>query len=49
MDSLQFVAGIDGIRITALLAAIGFLGGIFPGLIASVIHSTRHRWYRDWT
>ncbi len=48
-DGLQFLVGIGSIRMTALLAAIGFLGGIFLGLVASVVHSTRHRWYWDWT
>ncbi|OPY26107.1 MAG: hypothetical protein A4E28_02702 [Methanocella sp. PtaU1.Bin125] len=48
VDGLGFITGIHDIRMAALLAAVGFLGGIFLGLIASVVHSTRRHWYHGW-
>ena len=56
LDGLRVVTGIDGVTMMALLAGIGFLGGIVMGLISSVLHDWRHHqhkdwywhWYRDW-
>jgi MFS family permease len=47
LDGLRVVTGIDGVTMMALLAGIGFLGGIVLGLISSVLHGMRHHWYKD--
>ncbi|MGA9139838.1 MAG: hypothetical protein WBZ29_06415 [Methanocella sp.] len=49
VDGLGYLTGVHDIRIAALFAAIGLIGGVFVGLIASVAHHARHRWYWDWT
>ncbi len=47
MDGLHYILGINGVSMMALLAGIGFLGGILVGLISSLLHSMRHVWYHD--
>ena len=47
LQGLHYVAGVDGVTMMALLAGIGFLGGIVLGLISSVLHDMRHAWLRD--
>ncbi len=57
LDGLRVIVGLDGVHMTALLAGIGFLGGIFVGVVGSLLHEARHYrrheewrrfWHRDW-
>jgi MFS family permease len=49
LDGLQAVTGIHGVTMMALLAGIGFLGGIVVGFIGSLLHEMRHqKWHEDW-
>ncbi len=57
LDGLHAVTGINGVTMMALLAGIGFLGGIVVGFIGSLLHEARHHqrreewhrfWRRDW-
>jgi MFS family permease len=49
LDGLHAVAGISGVTMMALLAGIGFLGGIVVGFIGSILHEARHHhWHEDW-
>jgi len=47
LAGLHYIAGIDGVTVVALLAGIGFLGGIALGLVSSVLHYARYARYRD--
>ncbi len=47
LDGLHYIAGIEGVSMVALLAGIGFIGGIALGVISSILHDIRHHQYRD--
>ncbi len=49
LEGLRVVAGINGVTMMALLAGIGFLGGIAVGFIGSLLHEARHhKWHDEW-
>lgn len=43
LDGLHAITGIGGIRTAALLAAVGFIGGIISGLLSEAAHK-KHWW-----
>jgi MFS family permease len=49
LEGLRVIFGIGGVRTAALLAAIGFAGGIFAGIVGTILHYSfnRHCWHRD--
>lgn len=49
LEGLRVIAGLDGVHMTALLAGIGFLGGIVVGFIGSLLHEMRrHQRHEEW-
>lgn len=49
LDGLRVIFGIHDVRMVALLAAVGFIGGIVSGLIGTLAHEMKHdRWYWHW-
>jgi hypothetical protein len=49
LEGLRVVTGVNGVTMMALLAGIGFLGGIAVGFIGSLLHEMRHqKWHDDW-
>lgn len=48
LEGLRYILGINGVTVAALLAGIGFLGGIVLGLISSLLHDMKHYQWRDW-
>lgn len=49
LEGLRVIVGLNGVHMTALLAGIGFLGGIVVGLISVLAHELwRHRQHEDW-
>ena len=53
LDGLRVIVGLNNVHMTALLAGIGFLGGILVGFAGSLLHEMRHyrrreEWHRFW-
>jgi MFS family permease len=49
LEGLRVIIGLNGVHMTALLAGIGFLGGIVVGFIGSLLHEAmHHKWHEDW-